>query len=810
MPVAKLTASSNTDLMKTEEGNDSLDTFIRQAIGKEPFLSFSRAGDSPVQWIQLLHALDQQDLPGWPLLTPLKVQMQKCDKCSREFCSSINYRRHIRVHHRLKKLDKDSAKNRDLLGIFWDKLSEDETKELLSFRDVSLEEVSGSSIIKSLMALIRRPGLSSLPQYCLRAGAVLLDIIQARPSRFPMSSEELFSILDDASEKTFLSGTAVSMQKYIFDGEAGKIGLETKNLIACTCFLVEQKLVKAWLADKDAEALRCQKLLVEEEEAAQRRQAELLERKRQKKLRQKEQKAKELRQGEADLNERIDDTLEAVPLADLSCPLTISDSNMQGLESTSDQILSTPEPLHPPSSDEDVDLEIQTGTGYGYSDSGTGHNIERQRVQRNSRRNAAARWHLSPKSQWNHMQNGFHTNQNSQAPKLSTGQKHGTQRDLKSVSAMSGTRKWSRKAKTDYNGDSLKTRSQKQTVSQSDENKKHELLIGSISVTLGNCSHQECDNFNGAREDCISEHPIPRKHNLQDKQNRTDASHYSSNRSTTKQWIPKKNGMKETVPVEHRPRESQVDENSCKANDDNVPSSENCSSSSSNCLPAEGIQFSCQAAKAFLAERWKEAISKEHVRLVLSSEVKASECDGIQSTVVLSQSSDIKKGSLIGNGESQLVDAGAFESSTAGAGKAKFRTKPEKGVKLKGSSFTEGLLSENQSNKEGVRAAAPHLFLLSCQVYLEGVVFSDKFAIPIHVFVPVFYNSKRIFSIVEWLVSEFSDVKEGSGRRVQIGRGLALANMAFWGYNLFGFLLPVYLPRAFSKYYSIFSSKVKD
>lgn len=60
MPIAKLKAANNTDVMKTEEGNDSLDTFIRQAIGKEPFLSFSRAGDSPVQWIQLLHALDQQ------------------------------------------------------------------------------------------------------------------------------------------------------------------------------------------------------------------------------------------------------------------------------------------------------------------------------------------------------------------------------------------------------------------------------------------------------------------------------------------------------------------------------------------------------------------------------------------------------------------------------------------------------------------------------------------------------------------------------------------------------------------------------
>lgn len=60
MPVAKLKTSNYPDVMKSEEGNDSLDTIIRQAIGKEPFLSFSRAGESPVQWIQLLHALDQQ------------------------------------------------------------------------------------------------------------------------------------------------------------------------------------------------------------------------------------------------------------------------------------------------------------------------------------------------------------------------------------------------------------------------------------------------------------------------------------------------------------------------------------------------------------------------------------------------------------------------------------------------------------------------------------------------------------------------------------------------------------------------------
>jgi hypothetical protein len=60
MPVAKLTASGTPNFMKTEDGNDSLDTLIRQAVGKEPFLSFPRAGDRPAQWIQLFHALEQQ------------------------------------------------------------------------------------------------------------------------------------------------------------------------------------------------------------------------------------------------------------------------------------------------------------------------------------------------------------------------------------------------------------------------------------------------------------------------------------------------------------------------------------------------------------------------------------------------------------------------------------------------------------------------------------------------------------------------------------------------------------------------------
>lgn len=70
------------------------------------------------------------------------------------------------------------------------------------------------------------------------------DIVQASPSMPPISSQELFSVLDEASEKTFLcAGTALSLQKYLFDGEAVKRVLEIKNIVACTSFLIEIELV---------------------------------------------------------------------------------------------------------------------------------------------------------------------------------------------------------------------------------------------------------------------------------------------------------------------------------------------------------------------------------------------------------------------------------------------------------------------------------------------------------------------------------------------------------------------------------------
>ncbi|KAK7315068.1 hypothetical protein VNO77_33600 [Canavalia gladiata] len=110
-----------------------------------------------------------------------------------------------------------------------------------------------------------------------------------------------------------------------------------------------------------------------------------------------------------------------------------------------------------------------------------------------------------------------------------------------------------------------------------------------------------------------------------------------------------------------------------------------------------------------------------------------------------------------------------------------------------------------EGDKEGIKAAAPHVFLLASQVFMEGLASSHKFSIPIRAFVPVFYNSRRIFTIVDWLRSEIYKTNEehsGSAWRIYVGRVLAIANMAFWCFNLFGFLLPVYLPKVLKMYYS--------
>ncbi|CAN1751705.1 hypothetical protein LINPERHAP1_LOCUS4417 [Linum perenne] len=123
------------------------------------------------------------------------------------------------------------------------------------------------------------------------------------------------------------------------------------------------------------------------------------------------------------------------------------------------------------------------------------------------------------------------------------------------------------------------------------------------------------------------------------------------------------------------------------------------------------------------------------------------------------------------------------------------------GILLPVAYILHGIIHGDRDGESTRLAAAPHLFLLASQVFMERVSFAVGVSVPVRAFVPVFYNSRRIFSIVEWIEFEFG----GSGVGI-VGKVLAVANLGFWGYNLFGFLLPVYLPRVFRRYYSSSSS----
>ncbi|RWR72208.1 hypothetical protein CKAN_00041800 [Cinnamomum micranthum f. kanehirae] len=116
-----------------------------------------------------------------------------------------------------------------------------------------------------------------------------------------------------------------------------------------------------------------------------------------------------------------------------------------------------------------------------------------------------------------------------------------------------------------------------------------------------------------------------------------------------------------------------------------------------------------------------------------------------------------------------------------------------------------------RGEKERIEAAVPHFFLLASQVFMEIFSFWRGFSLPVRAFVPISYNTRRIFTIVDWVRSEFGKVDEevggGGGWRLQVGKGLAVANLVLWSYILFGLLLPVYLPIVFKRYCG---HKVKD
>ncbi|WOL02479.1 hypothetical protein Cni_G11198 [Canna indica] len=126
-----------------------------------------------------------------------------------------------------------------------------------------------------------------------------------------------------------------------------------------------------------------------------------------------------------------------------------------------------------------------------------------------------------------------------------------------------------------------------------------------------------------------------------------------------------------------------------------------------------------------------------------------------------------------------------------------------------------------RGDDHAVRSATPHLFLLSCQILTENVVSGlGVFSPPVRAMVPLLYTVRRVFVLIDWIFDVWFNKKLPAAASIQdeswmwFGRSLAIANLLYFSTNLFAFLIPLFLPRAFDKYFKekneIYAKRAED
>ncbi|XP_042504649.1 uncharacterized protein LOC122081543 [Macadamia integrifolia] len=113
-----------------------------------------------------------------------------------------------------------------------------------------------------------------------------------------------------------------------------------------------------------------------------------------------------------------------------------------------------------------------------------------------------------------------------------------------------------------------------------------------------------------------------------------------------------------------------------------------------------------------------------------------------------------------------------------------------------------------RGDDHAVRSATPHLFLLSFQILTENIISGlSLFSPPVRALVPLLYTTRRILVIVDWIDDVWFNKRLPANAQFQdvawfwFGKVLAVANFVYFSINLFGFLIPRFLPKAFEIYF---------
>jgi len=94
-------------------------------------------------------------------------------------------------------------------------------------------------------------------------------------------------------------------------------------------------------------------------------------------------------------------------------------------------------------------------------------------------------------------------------------------------------------------------------------------------------------------------------------------------------------------------------------------------------------------------------------------------------------------------------------------------------------------------NKTGTRACARPLFLLCCQASVECITRRVMAPLPLRILVPLIFNSARLIPLWLWTMKATTIT----------GKILAISNITYWVFNLFGFLIPTASMRYLRAYF---------
>jgi len=218
-----------------------------------------------------------------------------------------------------------------------------------------------------------------------------------------------------------------------------------------------------------------------------------------------------------------------------SSPADAYDSNPEAPETT-DKPTSSPEFMQIGNNATDM-YEYHEN---GYSDLGTYQHLEHRTSHQNGRRYVTnSRWQ-APKLR--KLPNGFHVSHNYQALKSGPIQKLVSYRDFRTATASNGGKVWTPKPKSQIDEESHKTRLQIEANLPARE-KKHELLIGSISVALGCCSGQKHgENIGGTPETSALALPMRSEKDSQERPDKIEAPQAIADDSTVNSWTPVRHG----------------------------------------------------------------------------------------------------------------------------------------------------------------------------------------------------------------------------------------------------------------------------